>query len=156
MKGKIIGIGLVCALIVSIATVIIFVEPINVSTSKEKNEFKDWIRSGPFSINKSEYRIGENIFIRVDGLTTDDVGNSIFVLPNGITKYISIPFDGTIKSGFNQYFEPGISKNRKICSVEDLVGEWTVVFQGTEYESLKFRIINETLPGEVGTFERIC
>ena len=80
----------------------------------------------------------------------------MFVLPNGTTKYMVIPFDGTEKSGFNQYFKPSLSKGRGICSVNDIIGEWTVVFQGTNYKSIKFTIRNETIPSEIGIFEKIC
>ena len=100
--------------------------------------------------------IGENVFLAVGGLTTSDVGSAVFVLPNGTTKYISIQFDGAQKSGFNQYFKPSISKARSICSITDIVGEWTIIFQGTEYQPLKFRILNETIPSEIGNFQQVC
>lgn len=156
LKAKIIGLAIIAVVIISILLAIVFVGPIDVSPPKKDDEFKNWHRSGPFAINKSEYRIGDNIFLAVSDLTPSDIGNIIFILPNGTTKYISIPFDGTQKSGFNQYFKPAISKARSICSANDLVGEWTIVFQGTEYETLKFRILNETIPSEIGNFQRVC
>ena len=134
----------------------IFVGPIDVSAPKKDNEFKNWIRSGPFAINKLEYQVGDNVFFVARGLTFNDIGNAAFVLPNGTTKYISIPFDGTQKSEFNQYFKPSISKARSICSVNDIIGEWTIIFQGTEYQPLKFRILNETIPSEIGNFRQVC
>ena len=157
MNGKVIGIGLIFALVVAIAMIIIFVEPITITPpSKENDTFKDWYRSGPFAINKSEYKIGENVFMIAQNLTPSDSGKAVFVLPNGTTKYIVIPFDGTQKSGFNQYFKPSISKARHICNTDDLVGEWTIVFQGTDYQPLKFTILNETVPSEIGNFQRVC
>lgn len=156
MKGKIIGLGITGAIIASIIVAIAYVGPIDVSKPKAEDEFKDWNRSGPFAINKAEYKIGDNVFFAVSGLTPNDIGNAVFVLPNGTTKYISIPFDGTQKSGFNQYFKPSISKARAICSVNDIIGEWTIVFQGTEYQPLKFRILNDTIPSEMGNFQQVC
>ncbi|MGQ0606187.1 MAG: hypothetical protein ACT4OD_04430 [Candidatus Nitrosotenuis sp.] len=156
MKAKIIGTITTSAVVVSLIMIIIFIGPVDVSTPKAEDQFKNWNRSGPFAINKVEYRIGDSVFMAVEGLIPDDVGSAIFVLPNGTTKYISIPFDGREKSGFNQYFKPAISKGRSICSINDLIGEWTVVFKGTEYTPLKFRIINETLPSEAGNFEKVC
>lgn len=156
MKAKIIGVSIVGIVIIAVIVAIVFVGPIDVVEPKVENEFKDWNRSGPFAINKFEYMIGDNVFIAVNGLQPTDIGNLIFVMPNGTTKYITIPFDGSNKTGFNQYFKPSISKARGICSIDDLIGEWTVVFQQTEYQPLKFRIINETVPGEVGLFQRIC
>lgn len=156
MNGKIIGLGLIAALAVSVIAIISFVGPIDVSTPKKESEFKNWHRSGPFVINKQEYRIGENIFLAVEGLTATDAGNAVFVLPNGTTKYIVIPFNGTQKSGFNQYFKPSVSKARNICSTEDIIGNWTVVFQGTQYDPLRFRILNDTIPTEQGNFQKVC
>ena len=156
MKAKLIGAGIATTIIISVIVAIVFVGPVDLSTPKAEDPFKDWYRSGPFAINKAEYKIGENIFMVAEGLSPADVGSAIFVLPNGTTKYISIQFDGSEKSGFNQYFKPAISKARHICSADDIVGEWTVVFKGTAYQPLKFRILNETLPSETGNFRRVC
>jgi len=156
LNGKIIGLGLIAVLIIAVVMIIVFVNPIDVAPPKKEDEFKNWHRSGPFAINKKEYMIGENVFLAVGGLTTSDVGSAVFVLPNGTTKYISIQFDGAQKSGFNQYFKPSISKSRSICSTDDIIGDWTVIFQGTQYEPLKFKILNETVSGEQGNFQRIC
>jgi hypothetical protein len=156
VKAKIIGISMAAAVAIAMIVVIVYVGPIDISKPQEDDPFKDWNRSGPFAINKHEYKIGENIFISVNGLGPLDVGNMGFILPNGTTTYIAIPFDGSLKPQFNQYFEPGISKARMICSVSDILGEWTVVFQQTEYKPLKFKIINETLPGEEYQFQRVC
>jgi hypothetical protein len=156
LDAKLIGLGLIGALVISIIAVIIFINPIDVSPPKKEDEFKNWHRSGPFAINKNEYQIGENVFIAVDGLMPSDIGNAIFVLPNGTTKYISIPFDGTQKPGFNQYFKPSISMARNICSTDDIIGDWTIIFQGTQYEPLRFRILNETVPTEQGNFQKVC
>ncbi|MEW6044707.1 MAG: hypothetical protein AB1608_10635 [Thermoproteota archaeon] len=157
MKAKIIGISLASIITVAVISAILFVGPIDVGRPKEKvDDFENWNRSGPFAINKHEYKLGENIFIVIDNLQSNDIGSMIFVMPNGTTPYISIPFDATAKPGFNQYFKPAISKVRHICSTEDLVGEWTVVFRGTDYTPLKFRIINQTITGEETLFQRVC
>ncbi len=157
MKAKIVGLSLAGAVIAAVVAAIVFVGPVDVSTPKQEvSDFKDWNRSGPFAINKVEYIIGENVFIAVDGLRPSDIGNIVFVMPNGTTKYITIPFNGMEKSGFNQYFKPSISKGRGICSVNDLTGEWKILFTQTEYVPLKFTILNETMPTEIGVFERVC
>ncbi|MFY9300769.1 MAG: hypothetical protein WAO91_06235 [Candidatus Nitrosotenuis sp.] len=157
MRAKIIGLSILGAVVVAVVSAIVFVGPIDVSTPKQEVEkFENWNRSGPFAINKYEYRVGENVFIAVGGLQPTDAGNIVFVMPNGTTKYITIPFDGNEKSGFNQYFKPAISKGRGICSVDDLVGNWTVVFTKTEYPPIRFRILNDTIPTEIGLFQRVC
>jgi hypothetical protein len=70
--------------------------------------------------------------------------------------YLSIPFDETKNKTFNQYFEPSISKIRKICSVDDLDGIWFLVFRGTEYAPLEFEVSKEL--GIVGgtNIEPVC
>ena len=40
-----------------------------------------------------------------------------------------------------------MSKQRGICDVEQLVGEWTVMFAGLPDEKLYFQVTNEILPG---------
>jgi len=157
LKSKIIGMFIVGFVVAAVIAAIVFVKPINVVEPKqEENTFNDWNRSGPFAINALEYKIGENVFMTVNGLGLNDAGNIVFVMPNGTTKYITIPFNGMEKPGFNQYFKPSISKGRGICSTDDLIGEWTVVFTQTEYVPLKFKILNDTIPTEVGLFQRVC
>ena len=122
-----------------------------------KDPFENWNRSGPFAVNKFQYKLGESIFVAVSGLAPNDVGKIIFGLPNGTTVYSTVPFDGAIKSEFNTYFSPSLSKARKICSVDDIVGEWFVVFKDTKYKPMTFRIINETIDGSASSsFERVC
>jgi hypothetical protein len=156
LKAKIIGISIAVAVVAAVLVAILYVGPIDVSEPQKKDEFANWNRSGPFAINKFEYKIGESVFIAIEDLKSTDIGSMVFVMPNGTTKYIAIPFDGTAKSGFNQYFKPAISKGRGICSVDDLIGKWTVVFTGTDYTNLTFNIKNETIP-DIGTdFNRVC
>ena len=155
MKAKIIGIGLVCLLIIVLTTVLIFVKPIELTPEKKESSFKNWNRSGPFAINKKEYKIGENIFLIAEGLSPGDKGNIVFVFPNVTREYFSLPFDSEQKSSFNYYFSPALSKAKKICSIDELIGEWTIEFKGTEYEPLKFRIVNETIQ-TVNGFQRVC
>jgi hypothetical protein len=156
LKTRIIGISIASVVIAALVVAIIYVGPIDVAKPQEKDEFEGWNRSGPFAINKHQYKLGENIFVITEGLRQNDVGSMDFILPNGTTKYLSIPFDGTDKTTFNQYFKPSISKVRKICSIDDLVGEWTVTFRGTNYKPITFELLNETLTGEETLFQRVC
>ena len=119
----------------------------NTYTPKER----EWITSGPFQIDRSEYVLGEKIFLRVGSLNPTEKGQIVFLRPLNETHYavyLSIPFDGTAKDSFNYYLQPQLSKINGLCSSKNIVGQWTVVFRGTEYKNLKFNIINETLPGE--------
>ena len=144
-------------IIIIIAGTLIIFTP-NEETSKNKIEEK-WIKSGPFSIDKSEYNLGEKIFIVVDGLKQEDKGKVIFFRPLNSTawsNYITMDFDGANKTQFNLYFEPNLSELKNICSTNDLVGEWVVQFIGTEYSDINFEIMNQTSSWDERTFDPVC
>ena len=131
----------------------------NLESDYDPTRKREWVTSGPFQIDRSEYALGENIFIRIGQLELTEKGQIVFLRPLNSTHhstYISIPFDGT-DPPFNQYFTPDLSKSKGICSIEDIAGEWHVIFRGTNYESIKFTLSDMTfLPGEESRFEPIC
>jgi hypothetical protein len=118
------------------------------SENQYTTQEREWISSGPFQIDRSEYAIGENVFLRVEGLGDFEEGSVDFMrmTSSGYSKYISIPFDGT-KSSYNYYVEPQISSEKGIYSTDDLVGKWLIVFTGTNYDNLEFKITKNILPG---------
>ena len=105
-----------------------------------------WISSGPFSINKSEYKLGEYVFMSVQGLKPTDAGNIVIVDPKG-DVYDHIPFNGTMKTSFNQFFKPNTQRSLALCTPDSLVGNWTLAFQGVSYKAIPFKIINDWIPG---------
>jgi hypothetical protein len=118
---------------------------------------REWITSGPFQIDRSDYAIGEKIFIKIGGLGFDEKGQVIVWKPQNEknkSPYLTIPFDGAKKSGFNYYIEPQLSKTRGLCSIDDIMGEWTLVFRGTNYPNLNFEIIERVVPGT--NTESVC
>jgi len=118
-----------------------------------------WLTSGPFQIDKSQYLLGENIFVRTSNLTPNEKGQITFLRPMNETHYsvyTTIPFDGEVNSSFNNYFTPTLSGALKICTTDDLIGSWRVVFQGVDYEKLSFEIINEILLGSEKYYEPSC
>ena len=48
---------------------------------------------------------------------------------------------------FNYYLDPQLSRARGLCSVDDVLGKWALVFRGTDYPNLNFEIVNKTVPG---------
>ena len=143
-------------IIIFAGTLIIFTP--NEETSKNKIEEKG-VKSGPFSIDKSEYNLGEKIFIVVNDLKEEDKGKVIFFRPLNNTSwsnYITMDFDGKNKQQFNLYFEPKLSKLKKICSTDDLVGTWIVKFIGTEYSDMNLKILNQTSSWDERTFDPVC
>lgn len=156
MISKLVTSIIACTVIAIIVGAIIYTS-IGLEKAGPKDPFADWNRSGPFAINKAQYKLGETVFVSVNGLSTNDVGKMIFGLPNGTTIYSTIPFDGGIKSEFNTYFIPSLSKVNKICSVNDIVGKWLVIFKDTKYKPLTFEIINKTLDDTVtARYEKVC
>ena len=130
----------------------------NDETSENKIE-EEWVKSGPFSIDKTEYNLGEKIFIVVNGLNQEDKGKVIFFRPLNNTawsNYITIDFDGTNKTQFNLYFEPRLNELKDICSTNELAGEWVVKFIGTEYPDINFKIMNQTSSWDTRTFDPVC
>jgi len=119
---------------------------------------RDWQTSGPFQIDRSEYVLGEKIFIRIEGLEHNEKGEIVVMRQlnsNQYSEYQTIPFDGAQKSAFNYYIQPQLSKIKGICSIDDIAGNWTIVFSGTDYADLKFKITNEIIPGEEDIYEPI-
>jgi len=114
--------------------------------------------SGPFQIDRERYSLGELVLIRINELGPNEKGQIVFLQPsNGThqTVYITIPFDGSETITFNQYFKPALSRARGICTIDDLLGNWTVVFHGTDYNNLKFEIIDRYIPGDEEHYEDI-
>lgn len=114
----------------------------------ESRQWK-WVTSGPFSINKNQYKLGENIFMIVSGLQPTEVGEIDVVDPKGDT-FSKIPFNGTMKSSFKQFFKPDTERRLGLCNATALVGHWKLVFKGVPYKSIPFEIIDEYIPGEEG------
>jgi len=119
-----------------------------------------WQTSGPFEIDREQYVLGELVLMRIGDLQPNEKGQIAFLRSLNETHYdvyITIPFDGSQKITFNQYFKPSLSRGLGICSKDDLMGQWRVVFQGTNYENLNFEIIDKIIPGEEVNYEgNIC
>jgi len=116
---------------------------------------REWQTSGPFQIDRSQYLLGEKVFLVTGNLDTDEKGQVAFLKQTNETHYKviqTIPFDGTKKPVFNYYTDIKLNRVLGLCSIDDILGEWTVVFRGTNYPNLKFTVINETIPGEEYAF----
>ena len=144
-------------IIIIIAAVLITFNA-NEETSKDTVK-EEWVKSGPFEIDKSEYNMGEKIFLNAIDLSPNNKGTIKFLRPTNDTHhqtYIKIPFDGNEKSKFNYYFEPRLNKYKGLCSVEDLTGNWLVKFVGTQYGDIEFEILAQPSSWDDRTFEPVC
>ena len=123
-----------------------------------KPKDREWQTSGPFQIDRKEYILGEKIFLRVGSLGLDEKGQVAFLRPLNETTYkvyLTVPFDGAKKEGFNYYIEPKPTKFQGICSKDDIIGKWAVVFRGSNYPNLNFEIIDQILPGDDDIFNEV-
>ena len=119
---------------------------------------REWQTSGKFQIDRKEYILGEKIFLRVGALGLEEKGQVAFLRPLNATTnivFMTISFDGVKNEGFNYYLEPRPSKTGGICSKDDIIGKWTVVFRGTDYPNLNFEIIDQILPGDDDLFNQV-
>jgi hypothetical protein len=110
---------------------------------------RQWITSGPFQIDRTEYDLGEKIFLVIEGLKPEEKGQIAFLRQLNDTHfsvYQTIPFDGERKSEFNYYMQPKLSIAKGLCSPEDIVGNWAVVFKGTDHKSITFKITDKIIP----------
>jgi hypothetical protein len=112
----------------------------------EQNNTSQWVISGPFAITKEKYRLGDNVFMVVQGLKPNDAGKIVVFDPKG-GVFTQVPFNGTMKSDFNYVFKPNTVRAEKLCKPEDLVGNWSIAFQGAPYRPIPFQVINEWVQG---------
>ena len=117
-----------------------------------------WQTSGPFSIDRTEYGLGEKIFFKAEGILPSENGQIVFLRYLNETHFkvwTSYRYDGMEKNAFNIYFEPVISKTKKICDKEDLLVDWIILFPKTSYEGLYFSIIDKIVPGDERKFSEV-
>jgi len=152
-------------IILAIIGIIIIIIGIGLSLVEESvienEEIVDevWHSSGPISIDKAAYNIGEKIFINVENIKSTDNGEAIFLRPIGdgyYKKYLGIKFDGEKFANFHYYFEPKTHPMKKICSTDELVGTWKIKLDGTEYEDLTFEILNQVSDWDTRSYEPVC
>ena len=118
---------------------------------------RKWVTSGPFKIDRSEYILGEKIFVNIDGITNFDRGEVMTYRPINSTHFKIhhvMPFDGSAQRN-NYYFTPDLNELRGICSAEQLVGEWKMVFDGTEHSDIKFKVVEKIMPGYEERYQTI-
>ena len=110
---------------------------------------REWISSGPFKIDRSEYYLGEKIFIDIVQIDKNIKGKMVFwKITNSTSAYIysAYTIDGSNPQS-NLYFTPELQEFKGICNVDQLIGDWKVQFVGTQYSNLEFKIISKLMPG---------
>jgi len=121
---------------------------------------REWIESGPFQIDKSEYALGEKIFVNIKNLNKNAKGTMIFtkiINSTHIFEYKKIDFDGS-KPQQNFYLGIPLDQFKGICTADLLIGDWQLRFIGPtgEFEKLDFKIKNQIIPGQEEKYEAVC
>ena len=120
---------------------------------------REWIKSGPFMIDRSEYLLGEKIFINMVNLDEDTKGQMIFVKSINMThffEYKKISFNGKDKTNGNLYLPIHLNGVRGICTTDQLVGNWGIWFEGTNIQPIYFKIRDQIVPGQEETYKPEC
>lgn len=154
-KSQIIFIIIVCVILSTIGFITYFAILETEKSTGVENEWSEWITSGPFSLQRYQHKLGENIYFIARGIAPHERGTIKFYMPNN-NVYTSIPFDGAIKSDWNQYFKPDTQPRKGWCSPEDLVGVWTMVFEGVPYKPIQFEFIYEYISGGEADITNLC
>ena len=121
---------------------------------------REWIQSGPFQIDKSEYSLGEKIFINIINLNKNAKGTMVFTKIINDThtwEYKKINFDGS-KPQQNFYLGIYLFELRGICTVDQIMGDWQLRFVAPngEFQSLNFEIKNQIIPGMEKNYKPAC
>ena len=123
-----------------------------------KPKEREWITSGPFQIDRSEYALGEKIFVNMSPQAENIKGNIIFAKKINMThaqEYMKLNYDSS--SGQEKfYFKIVPDKILGFCTSEEVVGDWRVFFPETNYNTLSFKIKNQFVPGTEGDFDPVC
>ena len=120
---------------------------------------RTWPSSGPFKIDREKYILGEKIFVIAEDIPFDVKGEIKLVRQMNSTHYklwSTFSFDGMQKSSFNIYFEPKLSIFKDICSLDDLTGDWFMIFDGTDYEDIRFKMLEVIMPGMESRYQPVC
>ena len=119
---------------------------------------REWIESGPFMIDRSEYLIGEKIFINIGQIDENIKGQMIFSkIINSTHSYVykKINYDGSFPQQ-NFYLAFTLNPLRGVCTTDTFIGNWELIFEGTNLDSIKFKVINQILPGMEKNYEPVC
>ena len=109
--------------------------------------------------DKTQYNIGEKIFLDMDHMGPDHKGTVYILRPLNDTHritYMVIPFNGENKDSFSYFFEVKLDEKKRVCSMDDLDGIWSIVFDGTSYPNIEFEVKNQISDWDERNFDPIC
>jgi len=153
--------GIIAVLIIILASIFILISNQDQTNEKEIVETNNETKfiSGDFRIDKTQYNIGEKIFLDMDHIGSNDKGTVYILRPLNDTHritYIVIPFNGENKNSFSYYFEAKLDERKGVCSIDDLDGIWSIVFDGTNYPNIEFEVKNQISDWDERNYDPIC
>lgn len=153
--------GIIAVLIIILASIFILISNQDQTNEKEIVETNNETKfiSGDFRIDKTQYNIGEKIFLDMDHIGSNDKGTVYILRPLNDTHritYIVIPFNGENKNSFSYYFEAKLDERKGVCSIDDLDGIWSIVFDGTNYPNIEFEVKNQISDWDNRNYDPIC
>ena len=119
---------------------------------------REWIESGPFVIDRSEYVLGEKIFVNINYLDEKIKGEMVFakhINSTHLYEYKKIKFDGS-KPQQNFYLALTLNPARGLCTTDMLIGDWELIFRGTNFPSLEFKVLDQIIPGLEDNYKPVC
>ena len=124
---------------------------------------REWNSIGPFSMDRSEYVLGEKIFINIKNTHVQNLkGMMAFVkIVNSthVYEYKKIPFDFS-KPQQNFYISIDLFEKRGICTVEQIIGDWEFrIIDETGvglFGFMEFEILDQIIPGDEDRYEPVC
>ena len=123
----------------------------------------EWNSIGPFSIDRSEYVLGEKIFVNIKNTHEQNLkGQMAFVKVVNSThvyEYKKIPFDFS-KPQQNFYISIDLFEKRGICTVEQIIGDWEfrIIDEAGVglFGFIEFEVLDQIMPGDKDRYESVC
>ena len=138
------------------------IEDLRFTNEQSENPYypkeREWISSGPFKLDRSEYVLGEKLFVNIDNINKNTKGQVIFskiINDTHSYDYKKIKFDGS-KPQNNFYIGINLNMARGLCNVDQLIGNWELIFEGTNYESIKFKVLDQYMLGSEKLYTPVC
>ena len=134
-----------------------------INNDNSKNEYnlvdREWVEIGPFKIDRTQYALGEKIFINVENMPENMKGELVFAKIINSTHdkiYKKIQFDGSLKQIAKFYVGIFPSVPANFCNSEEITGNWEIIFSGTDLVNHEFKITDVVVPGLESGFEQVC
>ena len=158
-KKVAIGVGIVIGIAIIISIISFQIEIDSNKIQEGYSTYPDNPQTvGSLTINKDKYMIGEVVFISME---LNPLENGLVEFYNQDEKlFYKFKFNGSADQSPNLYFRPMLENRYNICTVNDLIGTWTVKISGVtlndkktgltiEPREMQFDIIDEIISGDV-------